>query len=46
MGKETTKTSIDTEKYRKGQWEFRGPDHFFKLCAAHMCVHILMQYNG
>lgn len=30
----------DTDKYRKGQWEFRRPDTFKKLSALYVCVYI------
>lgn len=39
MGQETTKNRIDTEKNRKGQGEFRGPDNFFNYLLR-TCVYV------
>lgn len=38
MKDEITKNNIDTGKYRKGKWEFRRSDHFFKLSTVCVCL--------
>lgn len=42
MKDEITKNNIDTGKYRKGKWELRRPDNFFKLSTVYVfaCVRI------
>lgn len=37
MDDEMTKTGMDTDKYREGQWEFRSLITFLIICC--MCIY-------